>query len=380
MKSYNSFKVIIFLYLVASAFWVALMVIFRYSLVSQPSVDFLKLLTQIPLAVIPIVGGILGLKNSMAWGGFKSIIGRCSLFLSLGLIAWGGGMVVWNYYIFFTDYQIPYPSLADAGYVLGLLFFVVGIWALSDVVGAKFALRSKEGILALVMIPVVIFLLSMYLLIYVARGGVLTDTSGGYVKLFFDILYPLGDVVILTMVSLIYILSRNLLGGRYKVPVLTLFVGFLIFYISDFSFSYTTTIGAYYNGYFPDFLFTTAMFVLSLGMTGFVLPTGEKRIDTAGLGITKEATVYNEMVLKVIRRQELIMGRVAWDEAKNIAGLNIDSSHDVVSFYGDQKDIVNRLVARYEKLFGKTARIVCRDAVLGLLATMSSEQIPTSLK
>ncbi len=267
MKLNNSLKTIISLYAVTVAFWFVLIIIAKYSLVEESTLQFLRLFTQIPLAIIPFVGGILGLKNSIAWGGRKSIMGRNSLFLSLGLITWASGMIAWNYYIFFTNIEVPYPSLADVGYVLGLLCFVIGISILSKAVGVKFALHNTQGKILLFVVPVIVIIISTYLLINVARGGVLIDSSRSYLKLFFDLLYPLGDVVILTVTSLVYFLSKDVLGGKYKAPILILFTGFLIFYISDFMFSYTTTNETYFNGHLVDFLFTTSMFVLSMGLS-----------------------------------------------------------------------------------------------------------------
>jgi len=266
MRQANALKIIIALYAITIIFWLALLIIAQYSLVGGSLLHFLRLSTEIPLTVIPLVGGVLGLNNSAAWGGKKSVMGRSSLFLSLGLIAWGMGNIAWDYYIFFTGTEVPYPSLADVGYIVSSLLFLIGIRALFGVVGANFALRSKKGKIFIFIIPIVIILISVYLLIYVARGGVLVNTSGAYLKLFFDLLYPLSDMVTLTMISLLYFLSRDFLGGKYKAPILIIFFGFLMFYASDFSFSYTTTIGTYYNGYFPDFLFTTTMFIISTGL------------------------------------------------------------------------------------------------------------------
>lgn len=267
MKLNSSSKTIISLYAVTVGFWLGLVIVVWHSLVGDETIQSLRLFTQIPLAVIPFVGGILGLQNAIAWGGKKSVMGRSSLFLSFGLITWASGMVAWNYYIFFTNIEVPYPSFADVGYVLGLFCFVMGISILAKAVGVKFALRNIQGKILLFVIPVVVSMISIYLLIDIARGGVLFDPSTGYLKLSFDLLYPLGDVVILTVTTLIYFLSKNILGGAYKTPVLVLFTGFCIFYISDFMFSYTTTIGTYFNGHLVDFLFTTAMFVLSLGLS-----------------------------------------------------------------------------------------------------------------
>ena len=381
MKQSKLFKVVVILYAITVVFWLTLIVISKYYLAEESTVSFLKLLTQIPLMVIPLVGGILGLKNSISWGGTKSIIGRSILFLSLGLLAWGCGMIVWNYYIFFTNIEIPYPSFADVGYVLGLFFLIFGVWQLSKVVGVNFALRTRRGKLLLLLIPLVVIGASIYLLVYVARGGVLIDTSGGYLKLFFDLLYPLGDVVNLTITVSIFLLSLRFLGGKYKVPILMLLAGFVMFYIADFSFSYTITVGTYYNGYYPDFLFTTTMFILSLGVVGFTSPGNGKKNGMPVSGIPKSPTIFNEILIKIIKRQELVMGQTAWDEAENIGGFAVDESRNSISFYdGDQKEIIDCLVLRYEELFGKASREVCKDAVRRVIAGMSPEEIPSTLK
>lgn len=268
MKLKISLAIIVALYIATVIIWCVFVVTSGYAGVLEGwQFTYLVKPFLIGMTVIPLAGGLLGLKSAFNWGGVKSIMGRSCLFLSLGLIAWGSGMIAWNYYIFFTTIEVPYPSLADAGFAIGLVFFVMGIWSLSKAVGVRFALRTRGGKMVLLLVPVFMVLVSVYLLVYIARGGVLIDTSGGYLKLFFDLLYPLGDVLILTITSSIYLLSMKFLGGKYKMPILMLFFGFLMFYISDFMFSYTTTQETYFNGHLVDFLFTTTMFILSISLT-----------------------------------------------------------------------------------------------------------------
>ena len=61
-------------------------------------------------------------------------------------------------------------------------------------------------------------------------------------------------------------------------------------------------------------------------------------------------------------------------------GLSIDQSHNSVSFTGDEKDVINHLIAQYERLFGKASHEVCKEAVQDLIAEMSPEEVPSSLK
>ena len=91
--------------------------------------------------------------------------------------------------------------------------------------------------------------------------------------------------------------------------------------------------------------------------------------------------IFNKISLRIIQEQELIIGPVAWDEAKKVQGLNVvDSKKGEVSFSGDQKETVNKLVAQYERLFGRASHEVCRDAVRDLIVGMPSEEVPSSLK
>lgn len=222
----------------------------------------------IGMTFLPIIGGIYGISKSKKWGAYKSAIGKSLLFLSLGLVAWGGGMVVWNYYLFFTELEVPYPSLADSIFILSWPFWSIGLFFLSKVIGAKFGLRTPGGKILVVLIPILAGLLSYYFLFKVARDGQI-DFEGGLAKIFVDLFYPLGDVIILVITGVVYSLSRNFLGGIYRRPVQLLFIGFLLNYIADFIFAYITTTGSYYNGHFVDLLYITAMFILSISINSF---------------------------------------------------------------------------------------------------------------
>ena len=89
---------------------------------------------------------------------------------------------------------------------------------------------------------------------------------------------------------------------------------------------------------------------------------------------------FPKIALKIIKEQELIIGPLAWDEARKVVGLSIDQSQNSVSLSGDTKDIINRLVAQYERIFGKASHVVCHDAVIDLIKQMPAEEVPESLK
>ena len=90
---------------------------------------------------------------------------------------------------------------------------------------------------------------------------------------------------------------------------------------------------------------------------------------------------FPQIVTRIIHEQELVIGPLAWDEAKKVSGLNVvDIKRGEVSISGDQKEVVNKLVAQYERIFGKASHAVCHDAVQDLLKQMPPEEVPSSLK
>lgn len=267
LKTKKTIIVITLVYIVTLIFWFLFNFFGDYTPIHEGTL-FIYLLIPflIGMTILPLLGGLFDIIESKKWGGVKSAIGRSIISLSLGLITWGAGMIVWNYYLFFTDIEIPYPSLADVFFIMSWPLWTYGIFQLSIATGAKFTARKKKGKLILFIIPIVIALASYYLLFHIARGGVIQWNGNELLKSFFDLFYPLGDIVILTITVLVYLLSKEYLGGIGKKPVLLLLTGFLMNYFSDFMFSYTTTKGTYFNGHLVDSLFVTVMFILSLGI------------------------------------------------------------------------------------------------------------------
>ncbi len=220
-------------------------------------------------ACMPFFSGVYGILLSKKWGRAHSSIGRGILFLALGLISWGLGSFIFAYYNLVLKIAIPYPSLADLSYIVSWPFWAIGMVNLSKATGIQFQLRRLSGKAVLFVIPVFVVVVSYYLLFVFARGGLFDFQDSSGVKIFFDLFYPIGDVVILTLSLLIYGLSFAYLGGKYKLPILLLLLGFVLNYISDLSFSYTTTVESFYVGSWVDLLFSLTMYCLSLGLLGF---------------------------------------------------------------------------------------------------------------
>jgi tRNA A-37 threonylcarbamoyl transferase component Bud32 len=90
-----------------------------------------------------------------------------------------------------------------------------------------------------------------------------------------------------------------------------------------------------------------------------------------------------QITTKIIREQALIIGPIAWEEAQQIEGLTVDIQTQEISFTvtgESQGEVVDKLVKRYEQLFGRASLEVCRDAVKDLIADVPADQVPTLLR
>ena len=89
--------------------------------------------------------------------------------------------------------------------------------------------------------------------------------------------------------------------------------------------------------------------------------------------------IYSEMAQKIIKEQEAILGPVAIEQAQKVAGLTVDENKKDITLNGDKKVIIENLVKQYQNLFGRISVEVCREAVRGLIAQASKDQIPQVL-
>ena len=91
--------------------------------------------------------------------------------------------------------------------------------------------------------------------------------------------------------------------------------------------------------------------------------------------------IFDKITLRIIKEQELIIGPVAWNEANKVQGFKIISvKENSFTLEGDGKEIINNIVAQYERLFGRASHEVCKDVVKDLISGLPEDQIPSSLK
>lgn len=90
--------------------------------------------------------------------------------------------------------------------------------------------------------------------------------------------------------------------------------------------------------------------------------------------------IKDQMAQQIIKEQELVIGPLAWEEAGKVTGLRIDIQAHTVNVEGSSKEVLEKLVKQYERLFGPASREVCRDAVRPLLAQVPPDEVPAVLR
>lgn len=242
-------------------------------------------LWQAGMAGAALLFGTLGLVTAKQWGWMASNVGRAVFFLSLGLLFWGVGQAYWTYFLFAQpEQEVPQSHLLDL-----ILFSVIPIWiygvvSLSKATGAKYGLRSFGAKVIAVLLVLFMALFSYYSLVIIARDGELFPPDRTTWQSFFDLSFPIGDAVLLTLAILIFTYSWHYLGGRFKKSVLLILTGFVLLFLADFGFSFTDGNDTYYNGNVVDLLFILMVILLGLGLAHldprFTVPKNRRSINS----------------------------------------------------------------------------------------------------
>src|SRR3989344_966995 len=142
-KARNLKLLIDFIFIVTVILWTLFVFFTKYTaLYEGPVYEYILKPFLIGMTLLPMLAGILAIQRSVGWGGWKSNMGRSMIALALGMFGWTGGMIFWNYYLFFMQVEIPYPSLGDLFYIMIWPFWTYAMISLFRVTGAKYGLRK----------------------------------------------------------------------------------------------------------------------------------------------------------------------------------------------------------------------------------------------
>jgi hypothetical protein len=211
--------------------------------------------------ILAIYGGIIGVLISRHWGGIRSIMGRVILAFSIGLFFQSFGQSVNSYYNFFHNIATPYPSLGDVGFMGSTIMYIYAVVLLSKLSGVTVSFKSFKNKIWAVLIPLAMLIASYLFFLQ----GYEFDWSNK-IKIFLDFGYPFGDAVYVSIALLALFLSKNILGGVMKKPILFLVFALIFQYICDFTFLYQASKGTWYVGGINDFMYFVSYFIMVIGL------------------------------------------------------------------------------------------------------------------
>lgn len=96
--------------------------------------------------------------------------------------------------------------------------------------------------------------------------------------------------------------------------------------------------------------------------------------------MTAGATVFDQIALKIIKSQEMIIGPVAIEQAQRVPHLKVNWEAKEVNIEGDEPAVINALIEVYRDLFGQISVEVSKEAAAPLMAQLSSGELPEALK
>jgi diguanylate cyclase (GGDEF)-like protein len=156
--------------------------------------------------------------------------------LCAGTGSWAAGQAVWSYYEVVRGQEVPFPSLADLGFLGFPLAAAIGLVFWLGTQGDQLAARGRDlldgGIIAG----------SLLVLSWVTSlGSVVSGGGGDWFSLVLSLAYPIGDLVLATLVLIA--LARGPRAERATLVLLVIGLGGFAF--ADSAFVYLTSTSSY---------------------------------------------------------------------------------------------------------------------------------------
>ena len=165
--------------------------------------------------------------------------------LGVSALSWGSGQAAWTWYESVLGREVPFPSLADVGYLAAVPLAAAALLSL------PFAARGLAGrvrqILDGLMIAASLLLISWVLVL----NTLFKAGADSAVSQAISLAYPIGDIVVGTIVLFMLTRARRN-NGATDIPLPLLGGGLVAWAVADSGFVYLTASGSYSSGALID--------------------------------------------------------------------------------------------------------------------------------
>jgi len=179
---------------------------------------------------------------------------RAWLRLSVGLGCWAAGQAVWSYYEVVLGREVPFPSLADVGFLLFPVVTASGV--LCWLPGSDGAAGRARDVLDGALIAGSLLALS-----WATTLGSVYALGGDWMALTLSLAYPVGDVILATLVLLTLARARS--GQR--VVLLLVASGLAGLAVADSAYVYLVNLGSYASGNLISAGWVTGFLMIAAG-------------------------------------------------------------------------------------------------------------------
>jgi diguanylate cyclase (GGDEF)-like protein/PAS domain S-box-containing protein len=200
-----------------------------------------RTLSNVGLAVAALSAAVACLARA------RSFTGRTRwgwALLGSGVLSWGLGQTAWFYLESIRGDAVPIPSQADLGYLGMVLLTPAGLLLLPSAT-QSLAGRLRSVLDGLLVATSLVLIAWMVVLQPLFEAG--ADSA---LALYISLAYPLGDVVIVTIVVYMLAVQRRRGGGFTRLALVG--AGIVAFALSDIAYAYLNLIDAYASGGVTD--------------------------------------------------------------------------------------------------------------------------------
>jgi diguanylate cyclase (GGDEF)-like protein/PAS domain S-box-containing protein len=185
--------------------------------------------------LVPVAGA--GWAGWLCWrASRRASRGRRSwLLLGIGSMCWAGGQAVWSWIELVEHHEVPFPSVADVGFLLFVPFAIVGIAGLVDSPAGR--LSTMRALLEAFLVGSALLYISWVL----ELNAILHDTTQTLGVRALLLSYPMADVVIVAVA--LFALVRSPRAGVNALKWVA--AGAAALALSDSGYAYLTTAGSY---------------------------------------------------------------------------------------------------------------------------------------
>jgi diguanylate cyclase (GGDEF)-like protein/PAS domain S-box-containing protein len=249
--------------------------------------------SNLGLVVVGLAAGTAAVRRGRCQDG---PVRRFWTLLGAAVLSWTAGQMVWTWYESVLGQEVPFPSLADWGY-LGMPLLATAALLSLPLAAPTLAGRVRTILDGLMVAG------SLLLCSWIIVLGPVFRAGGDLLTQMISLAYPAGDVVVITIVIYTWLRARQL-NRRLPVSLPLTGTGLLAFAVADSGFTYLTTAGIYSSGSLIDlgwFLGFALMLLAALRETGQDEERREDHVAVRPLGnLLPYAAVTISMLMSAI--------------------------------------------------------------------------------